>query len=66
MSMGEWKITTSDHGVSGRDGRTRPAHRPHDIAVREFLAAGARKGLTIDQMFPVRSAGVTDVPDSGA
>lgn len=66
MSAVGRKITFSDDGSAVRDERTRPEPRLNDMPVRKFLVAGAREGLTVEQMFPDGGAAATDEPGSGA
>lgn len=66
MSTTGREITSSDHSEAGRGVRIKPELRPIDLPVREFLKAGARRGLTTDQMFPDDVSGAPDAPASGA
>lgn len=65
MSTSGRKITRVDLGEVDRD-QSEPERRANDVSVREFLVAGAQRGLTTDQMFPGHAASGTRLPGSGA
>lgn len=65
MSTCGRKVTPSNLGEVGIDQRE-AARGANDVPVREFLAVGAQRGLTIDQMFPGHAASGAHVLERGA
>lgn len=65
MDIVDPEITCSDLGEVDRD-KHEPQRRTNDVSVREFLVAGAQRGLTTDQMFTGHTASGTRVPEPGA
>ena len=65
MSTSGRKITPSHPSDVGFDQR-QPERGANDVPVREVLAAGAKRGLTTDQMFPGHAASGARVPEWGA
>ena len=66
MSTTGRKITPSDLDRTDREHGAEPESRMDDMPVREFLEAGARRGLTTERMFPDDAARVAHVPGRGA